>query len=111
MAFWFANMNQLHRRESGGWRRTDGGRGALRINALFHFKVREIRCWRHIVTPTETDVKRPFTRGQISGEDHGSEVTRETARSSSPHTLDSVSRLGVSGESWIFKDALRSQEG
>lgn len=39
----FVNVNQLLREDSGGWRRTDGGRAALRINALFHFKVREIR--------------------------------------------------------------------
>lgn len=40
----FVNVNQLYGEESAGWRRTSVGRGAPRINALFHFKVREI-CW------------------------------------------------------------------
>ena len=56
----FVNVKQLLREESGGWRRTDGGRGALRINALFHFQVREIRYQRHIFTLSETDGKQPF---------------------------------------------------
>ena len=36
-----------------GGGRTDGGRGALRINALIHLKVREIRYQGHIFTATE----------------------------------------------------------
>lgn len=47
-------MRQLLREESGGWRRTEGGRGAPGINALFHFHETEIRNQGHIFTATKT---------------------------------------------------------
>lgn len=44
----------------------DGGRGALRINALFHFRVSEICYSRHIYTHSEkhrSAVEEPQRRG------------------------------------------------
>lgn len=66
----FVNVNQLLKEKSGGWKRTDGGRGALRINALFHFKVRESRYWRRIFTHGENKEFVVNLR-KTSGRDHG----------------------------------------
>lgn len=87
----------------GGGRR-EGGRGAQGINALFHFKVTEICCSRHIYRLSKSDRFAVNVR-KISGG-----VIRGTARRSNSN-LWLYERAFCRQESLTLKDALRSQEG